>query len=75
MAVSSLSRFSFAMPAENKKSPLFASGPESFAALDLDGGPSLPVAPVRKSPRVGIERGRHVAESTEITAKRKPECV
>jgi hypothetical protein len=56
-----------------QKSPLFASGPESFIALELDDGLSHPVAPVRKSPRVAIERERHAAESTDFQGKRKPD--
>jgi hypothetical protein len=56
-----------------QKSPLFASGPKSFNALELDDGHPHPVAPVRKSPRVAIERERHVAESTDFHGKRKPD--
>src|SRR6266404_1288521 len=39
----------------------------------LDDGHPHPVAPVRKSPRVAIERERHVAESTDFQEKRKPD--
>jgi hypothetical protein len=56
-----------------QKSPLFASGPKSFNALELDDGHPHPVAPVRKSPRVAIEGERHVAESTDFHGKRKPD--
>jgi hypothetical protein len=56
-----------------QKSPLFASGPKSFNALDLDDGHPHPVAPVRKSPRVAIKRERHVAKSTDFQEKRKPD--
>src|SRR5689334_9840057 len=54
-----------------QKSPLGASGPKSFDALELDAGLSLPVVPVRKSPRVGIERERHGQEFSGFEGKGK----
>src|SRR5690242_3332117 len=54
-----------------QKSPLGASGPKSCDALELDAGLSLPVVPVRKSPRVGIERERHGQEFSGFEEKGK----
>src|SRR5260221_5174801 len=56
---------------KNKKAHSVRVGQKSFDALELDAGRSHPDVAVRKSPRVGIKRERHAAESTGFLGKGK----
>jgi hypothetical protein len=58
-----------------KKTHSVRVGRRSVLSLQLDESPSLPVAPVRKSPRIRIGRELHGRQFTGSGAKGKPEFI